>query len=75
MSLSCYLSRNARQYLQKARENTAREDNQLFLNIIEANLFRRILRIAGRNFILISRIIINFQRLYIKTIIKIDDIV
>lgn len=32
MSLSCYLSRNARQYLQKARENTAREDNQLFLN-------------------------------------------
>ena len=59
MSLSCYLSRNARQYLQKARENTAREDNQLFLNIIEANLFRRILRIAGRNFILISRIIIN----------------
>ena len=54
MSLSCYLSRNARQYLQKARENTAREDNQLFLNIIEANLFRRILRIAGRNLILIS---------------------
>ncbi len=74
MSLSCYLSRNARQYLQKARENTAREDNQLFLNIIEANLFRRILRIAGRNLILISRII-SFQRLYIKTIIKIDDIV
>ena len=59
MSLSCYLSRNARQYLQKARENTAREDNQLFLNIIEANLFRRILRIAGRNLILISSHIIQ----------------
>lgn len=26
------LSRNARQFLQKAREDTAREDNQIFLN-------------------------------------------
>jgi len=32
MSLSVYLSRNARQFLQKAREDTAREDNQIFLN-------------------------------------------
>ena len=32
MSLSAYLSRNARSYIQKARESTAREDNQIFLN-------------------------------------------
>lgn len=41
MELSVLLSRNARQFLQKAREDTAREDNQIFLNIIEANLFRK----------------------------------
>ena len=32
MELSALLSRNARQFLQKARESTAREDNQIFLN-------------------------------------------
>lgn len=41
MELSVLLSRNARPFLQKARESTAREDNQIFLNIIEANLFRK----------------------------------
>ena len=32
MELSVLLSRNARPFLQKARESTAREDNQIFLN-------------------------------------------
>ena len=32
MELSVLLSRNARPFLQKARESTAREDNQVFLN-------------------------------------------
>ena len=32
MELSVLLSRNARPFLQKARESVAKEDNQIFLN-------------------------------------------